>query len=725
MYLNLIVASLRKRGLRDEYGRSLIVLLMVYLLMSAGAVYAHLPLIEFRPTLILANWPVYAIFFGVIPLQSLSTALTRRSSKIWPVLGLAWFLLCCVAAIFIPSTDGWWHALGKTGELRLLIYWMLVGGWGVFVLAAAYQIIRNYQQNKFPTLRNRLFIWGISVAILISGNAIYLFLHNDAGTLVMLAGVLAVAYVALTPRLPHLGTSFRRMVNSVLLVLVEFMIFASAYLAVEIILRENLGVGQGIVAAVLALSLILVINPILQRIQKWGDRIFFGEEKDIKAILREFSQNISNILDLELLSAVVVNLVQEVLDVDRGILFLVEFEIGTNGQKQFRIQQSRKSKKASFGGTLPGNCPLANAWNQERSALSQAEIDMLPRFRTLTDTTREWLTQMEMDIYIPIHTKDEWVGLLALGPKASGASYFSEDIELLHTLADQTAVALQNTRLVESLMRVNKEFRRAYTAMEDAHKKLQRLDRTKSDFISIASHELRTPLTILSGYSQMLLEAPELQANQDYVVFLRGIYDGAQRLHEIVESMLEVAKIDMSELTLQSQPVFIAPLIQQVSKGFSKVLQDRKQHLTIDKSISVLPAVPGDADALSKVFRHLLNNAIKYTPDEGTITISSRYLPEGDKRSPQGGAEIAIRDTGIGIDHRYQDLIFTKFYQTGDVDLHSSSKTKFKGGGPGLGLAIVHGIVQAHGGKVWVESPGYDESKLPGSTFFVLLPLEK
>ena len=115
-----------------------------------------------------------------------------------------------------------------------------------------------------------------------------------------------------------------------------------------------------------------------------------------------------------------------------------------------------------------------------------------------------------------------------------------------------------------------------------------------------------------------------------------------------------------------------------------------------------------------QALRNLLNNAIKYTPDGGRITIDGRTLP--------GFIEVIIADTGIGISPENQAMIFEKFGQLGRVELHSSGKTKFKGGGPGLGLPIARGILEAHGGSLWVESPGYDEKAYPGSTFHLLIP---
>ena len=139
----------------------------------------------------------------------------------------------------------------------------------------------------------------------------------------------------------------------------------------------------------------------------------------------------------------------------------------------------------------------------------------------------------------------------------------------------------------------------------------------------------------------------------------------------------------------------------------------------------------GDIEALEKVFYHLIVNAVKYTPDGGVITISGHRCPNGlssdlisDDHEEGEAIEVIVRDTGIGIDAQFHNLIFEKFYQTGEVALHSSGKTQFKAGGPGLGLAIARGIVEAHGGKIWVESPGYDEATCPGSDFHVVLPIQ-
>jgi signal transduction histidine kinase len=254
--------------------------------------------------------------------------------------------------------------------------------------------------------------------------------------------------------------------------------------------------------------------------------------------------------------------------------------------------------------------------------------------------------------------------------------------------------------------------------LERANQILKNIDKTKTNFIQISAHELRTPLTLIMGYSQMMEQ--DIKNSPELLELAQGIMDGSERMNYIVDSMLDVSRIDSNTLLVRKTGLRIDLLIKKVNRGFEKAFEERNIALGVD-GLRDLPFVPADPELLQKVFYHIIMNAIKFTPDGGSITINGRYLNGGEP--PQ--VEISIRDTGIGIDPALHHLIFEKFNQTGDVLLHSSGKTKFKGGGPGLGLAIARGIVEAHGGRIWVESPGYSEQDNPGSTFFVSLPVEK
>ncbi len=328
---------------------------------------------------------------------------------------------------------------------------------------------------------------------------------------------------------------------------------------------------------------------------------------------------------------------------------------------------------------------------------------------------------LDCEVYVPISSKKQWIGMLGFGAKLSGHRYSEDELVTLSALGNQTAVALENARLVDNLMRLNDELLHARGELENTNRALQRLDQTKSDFISVASHELRTPLTVIKGYVEMLLENPsaDLEVHQ----YIKGINDGAIRLHEIMDSMFEIAQIDARLLQLHLRPIDLGNVIQEVCQAQSKTAKDRKLSLSVD--LPVLPALKADPDSLRKVFQHLINNAVKFTPDGGKVIITGYVADARPNDLPEGGVEIVVSDTGVGVDPNFRELIFTKFYQAGDLTKHSTSKSRFKGGGSGLGLALSKGIVEAHNGRIWVESRGYDEVHFPGSQFHVLIPLTK
>ncbi len=339
-----------------------------------------------------------------------------------------------------------------------------------------------------------------------------------------------------------------------------------------------------------------------------------------------------------------------------------------------------------------------------------------------------WLPLHRSWLGVPLILQDHVIGMISL-TREQKAAFSADDATLVLAFASQAAIALQNASLYDDITQFNQHLEELVQerteALQAAYDKLERMDRTKSDFISIASHELRTPLTILRGCSQMLLEDPQLQENDYYQRLVSGIFSGAMRMHDIIDCMLDVAAIDSRTLQLFPEPLAIPRLVEPlIAEKFETSLQERDLIVEI-QDMSQLPAIEVDPRALYKVFYHLIANAIKYTPDGGQITLSGRPLAAGEQDFPQDGIEVVVSDTGIGIDPEYQELIFNKFYQTGEVSLHSTGKTKFKGGGPGLGLAIAQGIVEAHGGKLWVESPGYDEETCPGSHFHIVLPLRQ
>jgi signal transduction histidine kinase len=303
-----------------------------------------------------------------------------------------------------------------------------------------------------------------------------------------------------------------------------------------------------------------------------------------------------------------------------------------------------------------------------------------------------------------------------LGAKGSSEPYSAQDIALLRTLAGQTAVALENARLVDDLRRLNSEITQLNQDLTETNERLAIIDRTKSDFISIASHELKTPLTHIRGYTDMLQEMAKAGEATSTIIrsTTQGISGGAQRLQSVVEALLDVSLIETETFRIHPSSVSLQRVVAHVLAGLEDAIWERRQVVTMD-GFESLPDITADATRLHQVFWNIIINGVKFTPDNGQITIRAKL--DGVQ------VEVAIEDTGIGIDPEHHDLIFEKFYRTGDLMLHSTGQTKFKGAGPGLGLPIARGIVEAHGGRVWVDSPGHDEATLPGSTFYVVLPV--
>ena len=306
-----------------------------------------------------------------------------------------------------------------------------------------------------------------------------------------------------------------------------------------------------------------------------------------------------------------------------------------------------------------------------------------------------------------------WLAITAAFPIEEAMTQLHGLDAVLFRLGTQVSLAFVTER--EEAMR---------DELEQTKWRLEKLDRTKSDFISIAAHELKTPLTLIQGYADILNLELAKDPNERRRSALVGLASGTQRLSIIIQDMIAVSMIDNDVLTLSYQPTTLQQIVRMAVSDLEFSIPDRQLTLTIQDFPPNIPAFYADPQRLYQVLNHIIGNSVKYTPDGGTITISARMLG-ADAETGLDFVQVSIVDTGIGIALEDQERIFDKFYGVTEPLRHSSGRTKFKGGGPGLGLAVAKGIVDAHGGKIWADSPGYNEQHCPGSTFHFVLPIRK
>jgi signal transduction histidine kinase len=316
------------------------------------------------------------------------------------------------------------------------------------------------------------------------------------------------------------------------------------------------------------------------------------------------------------------------------------------------------------------------------------------------------------------------MALIQSAPRAATVKTTSECTVLEMKKEDFETILRRSPRMAIDLIRITLDRlrsndQRMITDLQKTNKILRQLDRNKLEFILIAAHELRTPLTVLNGYVNVLRSFSDINSNAALAEVTDGILKGTNRMHKVVNMMLDLTRIGSEVWKVAAVPVPLTRIIDDLVRDFERAADERNIQISVMYAEDT-PEIKGDPEMIQKALYQLIVNAIKYTPDGGKITITTRPTVIEDN-SPC--VEIAVRDRGIGLDAEHHDLIFEKFYQVGDVALHSSGKTTFKGGGPGLGLALVRGVANAHGGRVWVESAGHDEINFTGSTFYLLLPL--
>ncbi|MBJ6800167.1 ATP-binding protein [Geomonas propionica] len=323
--------------------------------------------------------------------------------------------------------------------------------------------------------------------------------------------------------------------------------------------------------------------------------------------------------------------------------------------------------------------------------------------------------------------------------EAAEGAHIAEEMQLCRkeggamvAMLHASSIKSGSETLVQAIFRDVTREREIILNLEKSSADLARLNRMKDSFLGLASHELKTPLTVIMGYSELITTDLADKVDKTVLEMVVNIANAAARLDNIIKDMVDVSMIDEKRLQLKVEDIQLNRLIEASVNELRFFFSMRKQEVVLGLDES-LPTIRGDALRLMQLLSNILGNAIKFTPDGGRITVSTsaKYLLRGPAGSDESAAgrehhlflEITVTDTGIGIDREDQLRVFDKFYEVGNIQEHSSGKVAFKAKGAGLGLSIAKGIVDMHGGEIWVESTGYNPDRFPGSTFHILLPV--
>ena len=309
-------------------------------------------------------------------------------------------------------------------------------------------------------------------------------------------------------------------------------------------------------------------------------------------------------------------------------------------------------------------------------------------------------------IIAPVLPKEGEKGILVMGTQNPDTVINEGDEELITILANQLGAALENARLFEKTWLAHQELEKKVgertRELTLALEEVKLASKRKSDFVSSVSHELRTPLTSIKGYAAILLSQSLGEIPGPVRQRLEKINIHSDELAKFVNDLLDISRIESGRVSMKREPGDLKHIVEEALDILSVLAKEKQIALSSDIP-ERLTTILVDSSQIKRVFINLINNAIKFTPPQGKISVTCRKL--------DSQVEVDITDTGCGIPEEAAEKIFEEFYR---VDNPINQEVK----GTGLGLALVKNIIEAHKGKIWVKSKVGS-----GSTFSFTLPL--
>lgn len=731
-YVTILAIMLLRHRIRNQVERTLALYLGVSALWDVAVAFAaglldNAQVIWLGGRIALAGLFVLAVIFVNLVYALLRRPVTRRLALAFWLLGAIYLVVfVLVTARLLPFGDVWFTIGQMQWTADLVIELFSILAWGLFAFAPILSIWRNYRQTSSPMHRNRYRYLFLALLLLVLGDAFFASRRvpfNLFGISARFGSVLVLTLVVFSHHLPDIRTVARYALGYVLSTLVAVGIGFGLMWGAWTILQGELIYSALIGAGLAAVFLSFATWPLRQGIQKLIDRaLFHVQAADYDGVLRAYSEKVIETLRLEPLADLVISTIMHATSISYGGLYFVregKQEIG--GILLEPIMLLGALPKESFEFHPDG--PLAEQLRRSDEPVSRYDVDLQEQYLAVPECERVWLRESEIELLLPVHTEDKLVGLIALGPKESGEMYTQEELAWLKTLADQTAVALQNARLFDQvetmsvrvmrlnadlentnreLARTNEELADANIDLERAYNRLQELDKLKSDFIGVISHELRSPF-VAAGFSVQLLaryaekqmfdELPQQLAQLD-----KELVDGRQ----MIDRVISFASLLSKQGELKREKTDLGNLIRTTIAPLETMAHSRSIVIAVYVADD-LPLLWVDKERLSEAIYHIVHNAVKFNRQEGSVSVSCR--------SQDGNVHFEVEDTGRGIPAEQLPTIWDAFTQSADSVSRGVE-------GLGLGLPLIKFVVEAHGGTVWVSSQ-VDQ----GSTFGFKLPI--
>jgi signal transduction histidine kinase len=326
------------------------------------------------------------------------------------------------------------------------------------------------------------------------------------------------------------------------------------------------------------------------------------------------------------------------------------------------------------------------------------------------------MTDLVAVIGVPLLYRGRLLGVLTSHATQAGTIFTADHLALLTSFANQAAIAIENARLYGE---IQEHAATLEARVKERTAELEEALRVKVEFLGKMSHELRTPLNFILGFSDLLQQGTGGPLTPKQATYLDRIQGGGRRLLSLVSEVLDIAQLDAGKSRLRLEPVILAPLVQEIL-GLVQIPGSQKRLKATTALDPWMPFIVADRFKLAQILHSLVGNAVKFTPEGGSIRIITRQAPGAGNGGPDGGGqplpsadsvELIVEDTGIGIRPENLETVFEAFYQVDGSDTRAQ-------GGAGLGLALVRKLVELHGGWVWAESAGPGQ----GSRFVVRLP---